>query len=75
MTAFDTINRLDDGLPVTAADLAMLAIAERHASDDWARRDLQQDGQCVICRRWGDGPECAGCTANHDLLISRSTDI
>lgn len=78
MNAFDTINRLDDGLPVSPADLALLEIAEQHASNRWYRIDRQiekwQADVCVVCGG-PDGPECARCTADWDQTITRSADV
>lgn len=78
MTALDTINRLDDGQAVSPADLALLAIAEQHASNRWYRIDRQveswQASVCVVCGG-PDGPECAGCTADWDHAVARSADV
>jgi hypothetical protein len=78
VTALDTINRLDDGLPVSAADLTLLEIAEQDASNRWYRIDRQveswQADVCVVCGG-PDGPECAGCTASWDKTVDRAGDL
>jgi len=78
VTALNLIADLDDGLPVSPADLALLEIAEQHASDRWYRIDRQveqwQADRCVICGG-PDGPECAGCTADWDKAVERAGDL
>jgi hypothetical protein len=78
VTTLNLIADLDDNLTVSPADLALLAIAEQHASDDWHRREQRvasyAEAVCVICGG-PDGPECAGCTAGWDHLVDRASDL
>jgi hypothetical protein len=71
------ITRLVDGL-ASPADRELADLFDRHASDQWAARDLQLDRYaadvCVICGK-PDGPECSSCTAGWDQRITRSADV
>jgi hypothetical protein len=77
--AFDTISRLDVGLPVTPADLAVLEIAERHASDDWYR--LEQRMHPPVCVVDGvtpverEGDECTSCHLDAEIAVVRAVDL
>jgi hypothetical protein len=78
VTALDTINRLDDGLPVSPADLALLEIAEQDASDRWYRIDRQVESwqaDICYCGQPAEGGECVSCHNDVETELSHLTDI
>ena len=78
MNALDVISRLDDGLPVSPADLALLEIAEQHSSDDWYRRDRlveSHQGDVCYCGTPASGGECVSCHNDIEAEIARSVDL
>lgn len=76
--ALAAISRLDDGTALPG-DALIADAFDRHSSDRWARMDVQIDrwaaDRCVICAKPGEGPECAGCTADWDGQMKRWGDL
>jgi hypothetical protein len=77
------VSLLDDGVALSPADRAALAVFDRHSEWEATRLELrlaELDGdRCLVCGvRMPDGDtssECDHCHAGHDFAVARSADL